>query len=261
MSSRSRIDNVVDKIGRRMMSRRKANQIRVLHSLETGKHTPHWLACCSAPTCCPMCSLFPCCTESEYVAVKRQASKYALVRENSIEWNDPDIVMKTGSCFGIDPCQYEIQDRVSVLYYDDPMFDRITDQTRFCNECRTCMCGGRGERIQIDSPCCFMFCQRASWLPFVPMCCPNFLVPCALRHEIYVEDAQEGLHKIQEARKAALQNPLYNDDHQALLDIDKGTGGVGVGAAGGGGERVALGSSVGSAGGVKAKDVELSGIV
>ena len=198
MSRSHRNDNMVENIGRRMMSRRKKNQIKVLHSLIPGAHTSHWLACCSAPTCCPMCSLCPCCTESEYIAVKRQASKYVFIRENSVEWNEPEIVMKPGSCFGIDPCAYDIQDHVHVMYYDT--VSNITDKTRFCNECRTCLCGGRGERIQIvDSPYCFNICQRQ-------------------RSEIYVEDAQRGMYEIQAARELALKSPLYNDDVQIIQD-------------------------------------------
>jgi hypothetical protein len=33
----------------------------------------------------------------------------------------------------------------SVLYFDDKMFERISDQTRCCNECRTCLFGGKGD--------------------------------------------------------------------------------------------------------------------
>jgi len=53
--------------------------------------------------------------------------------------------MKPGLCCGVDPCEYDVQDNISVLYFDDKMFERITDQTRFCNECRTCMFGGKGK--------------------------------------------------------------------------------------------------------------------
>ena len=212
MRSRNETSHI---IGRRMMSRKKKNQVKVLHSLTPGIDTNHWLVCCTAPTCFPLCSMcFPCCNEPEYITVKRQASKYVFIRENSIEWNEPKIVMKSGPCFGIDPCIYEIQDNVRVLYYDDPIFNRITDQTRCLNECRTCLCGGKGERIQIDAPCCFNLCQRSHTFPcpFVPVCLPTLLFPCALKHEIYVDDAQRGMYEIKAAREAAIKNPLYNDD-------------------------------------------------
>jgi hypothetical protein len=211
MRKNNRTDSSVENIGRRMMSRRKKNQVRILHSLMPGMHTGNWLGCCNAPTCCPMCSLCPCCNESEYIALKRQSSKYVFIRENSIEWNEPEIVMRQGNCC-IDPCVYEIHDKINVLYFDDPIFNRITDQTRVCNECRTYLCGGRGERIQIDSVCCFNLCHRSALpCPFVPICCPVTLFPCMLKYEVYVDDAQRGMYEIKEARKAAMENSLYSD--------------------------------------------------
>ncbi len=95
---------------------------------------------------------------------------------------------------------------MTVLYFDDPMFDRITDQTRVCNECRTCFCGGRGERIRIDAPCCFNLCLRSSCpCPCVPVCCPTFFCPCVLRNDLFLEDAQKGMFEIKKARDAALK--------------------------------------------------------
>ena len=64
------------------------------------------------------------------IIIIREASNYVYIREHSLEWNDPRIVLQKGNCFGVDPCLFDIQDHVTVLYYDDPMFDRITDQTR-----------------------------------------------------------------------------------------------------------------------------------
>lgn len=186
--------------------------IKIVRSLKPGKDSPSCLVWCNAPACCPLCSFFPCCDDAEYIVMKREASKYVYIRENSLEWNEPGVVMKQGSCFGIDLCIYEVQDHVKVLYFDDPMFTRISDQTRSCNECRTCICGGKGERIQLDSPCCCGLCQRAALpCPCVPICCPNLCFPCALRHEIYLEDAQQGLYEIQAAVKAAQNNSLYKD--------------------------------------------------
>lgn len=196
--------------GRRMMSRRNQRAINLLMQLNPATETPSCIVCCSAPSCCPLCSICPCCMDADYILLKREASKYIYIRENSLEWNAPRVIMKHGTCFGIDPCIYDIQDHVQVLYFDDPMFDRITDQTRTCNECRTCICGGKGERIQIDSPCCFNLCQRAACpCPCVPICCPNYICPCALRHEIYVEDAQKGKYEISRTLAAARANALY----------------------------------------------------
>ena len=122
--------------------------------------------------------------------------------------------MQPGVCCGVDPCLYDVQDRVHTVYFDDVMFDRITDQTRFCNECRTCCFGGKGERVRMDSPVCCSCCQRGSFPCFcIPICCPKSLCPCILRHEIYVADAQKGLHEIKKAHELAMNNELY-----ALLD-------------------------------------------
>lgn len=115
---------------------------------------------------------------------------------------------------------YDVQDNVTVLYFDDVMFESITDQTRACNECRTCLFGGRGERVRVDSPVCCSCCQRASFpCPCVPTCCPKSLFPCLLRHEIYMEDAQKGLYEIKKARSKALESDFYckqSDEKQAL---------------------------------------------
>ncbi len=116
-------------------------------------------------------------------------------------------MLQKGSCFGVDPCMFDIQDHVTVLYFDDPMFDRITDQTRFCNQCRTCLCGGRGERLRIDAPFCFDICLRGSCpCPCVPICCPTWFCPCVLRHYLFLDDAQKGMFEIKKARIEALRS-------------------------------------------------------
>ena len=198
-----------------MISRKAKGKIRVLSSLQPGTSTPGCFVCCSAPAFCPMLSICPCCNESEYIHIKKESSKYIYIRENSIEWNDPSVVMKHGSCCGIDPCIYEIQDEVRVVYFDDNLFTRITDQTRCCNELRTCLFGGKGERIQLDSPCCCNLLQRATFpCPCVPICCPTALFPCQMKHAIYVEDAQKGKYEIEQIRKSALDDSLYYDENK-----------------------------------------------
>lgn len=206
--------------GRAMLSREQRNQIQIT-SLEPGKHKASCLVCCSAPACCPMCSmLLPCCDDADYVKEKREASKYIYLRENSLEWNEPEIVMKTGSCLGVDPCLYIIKDQVYVVYFDDVMFDSITDQTRFCNECRTCFCGGRGERIRIDSTCCFGLCLRSSFpCPCIPTFCPTALFPCSWRHEINVEDASKAMYEIRAAiKRANRQDGIYVEPDEQRVD-------------------------------------------
>ena len=52
--------------------------------------------------------------------------------------------MVDGPCCGVDPCLYDVQDNIKVIYYDDQVFEQVTDRTRSCNECRTCLFGGAG---------------------------------------------------------------------------------------------------------------------
>ena len=105
----------------------------------------------------------------------------------------------------VNRCMYDIRDHVQVLFYDDPLFDRISDQTPACNELRTCLCGGRGERIQIDSPSCFGCCHRATFSSIpcicVPQWCPAW-IPCTHKYFINVANAQKGIYEINKVRKA-----------------------------------------------------------
>ena len=202
---------------RRMHSRQDELYVSVVDSLAPGKITNGCCVCCHAPSCCAICSLCLCCDDSEFISLKREASKYIFIRENSIEWNDPAVTCTTGSCCGVDPCLFDIQDRVKVVYFDDPMLHRLTNTTRSCNECRTCLCGGRGERIQISTPCCCGLAYRAACpcvCMCVPICCPTALFPCTMRHEIYIEDANQGIYALREAIRAAQDNPLYEDTYK-----------------------------------------------
>jgi hypothetical protein len=195
-----------------MMMRQHDDAIGIRMALEPGKDVPGCCVCCRAPPCCALCGLSPCCQDAQYVVHKREASKYIWIRENSLEWNDPEIVLKNGSCFGVDPCEYDLQDRVVVLYFDDPRFDQITNKTRCCNEARTCICGGKGERMLINAPCFLGCCYRASYpCPFVPGCCPLSCCPCVSTHEIWTADAQKGLYEIKKARAAEMTDKRYND--------------------------------------------------
>ena len=45
--------------------------------------------------------------------------------------------------------------------------------------------------------------------------------PCALRHVIYLEDAQQGIYKLKEALKAASQNKLYAENKPASDGSDE----------------------------------------
>jgi len=160
-------------------------------TIPPGEQEEEWCACCHAPAYCPCCGILPCCMEPKYISDKRQASKYILVRENSLEWNDPTRTTAPGPLYtcGMSCCLYEIHDKVSLLYFDDPNFRRIRNTTRCCNDTRTACCGGRGERIRIDSPVCFNLCVRGTLpCPFVPVCCTS-CCPCAIQQDIYVKRA------------------------------------------------------------------------
>jgi hypothetical protein len=65
--------------------------------------------CCKAPSCCACVSTCPCCEHPEYITMKVEESTYIYIRENSLEWNDPQIVFKSGNCCGIDICLYDVQ--------------------------------------------------------------------------------------------------------------------------------------------------------
>lgn len=208
--SQKELQKVERNSGRKVMSRMNSNSISIVASLKSGERSDGCLVCCQAPACCQTCAICPCCADSEYVKMRRAQSSYIYIRENSIEWNEPQVVIQPGVCCGIDPCLYDVQDNVHVLYFDDVMFEHITDQTRYCNECRTCCFGGKGERIRLDSPVCCSICQRGSFpCLFVPVCCPKSVCPCILRHEVYLQDAQQALHEIKKAREKAFNNEIY----------------------------------------------------
>merc|ERR1719305_1723690 len=99
-----------------------------------------------------------------------------------------------GNCFGVSCCYFRAQDHVTVIYFDDPMFDRITDKTPCCNQCSTWCCGGEGELIQIDSKFCFGCCYRSvlGAGACVPVCCAASCCPCyplVIKHKIWVANA------------------------------------------------------------------------
>lgn len=146
-------------------------------------------ACCYSPVYLPCCGVLPCCMEPIYVSEKRQASRYILIRENSIEWNEPKTITAPGPWYlcGTSCVTYDVADDIKVMYFDDPLLQRITNTTRCCNETRTVCCGGMGERVQIDSPLLCGLCIRGTLpCPFVP-CCLTGVMPCALKHIIHVK--------------------------------------------------------------------------
>ncbi|GMH87811.1 hypothetical protein TrST_g8524 [Triparma strigata] len=186
---------------RLMMSRISTSAITVTQIIPHGVKAYGCCACCYAPAMCPGCAAFPCIKDPEYIVKEMEASKYIYVRENSIEWNDPHKTSKEGDCCGQSLCLFRAQDKVSVLYFDDPMFDRITDKSRCCNDCRTFCFGGEGEMVQIDSKFCCGCCYRGEIALCVPVCCA--LCCPIIKHQIKVAKASEAIRGIKEARDNA----------------------------------------------------------
>lgn len=104
------------------------NNIIIEEILESGHNSDGCLICCSAPSCLPLLGILPCFRNPEYIIEKYETSKYVYLREHSIEWNTPHIVLANGNCCGVDPCLYTIRDNIQVIYYDDPMLNNISDQ-------------------------------------------------------------------------------------------------------------------------------------
>jgi len=117
-----------------------------------------------------------------------------------------------GNCFGSSCCYFRAQDNVNVIYFDDPMFDRISDKTPCCNDLCTWLNGGEGEIVEINAKFCFGCCYRA-YPPFVcgfPVCCYVLAQCCCcaeqcpiIKANIWVENAKDAIRDIKEARDNA----------------------------------------------------------
>jgi hypothetical protein len=187
-----------------MLSRAHANTITITHVIQPGTKTFPFYAGCYSPEAMPCCAILPCCMDPKYIVKEVETSKYIYVRENSIEWNSPKKVTKEGNCCGDSLCLYRAQDDIKVLYFDDPMFNNINNRTRPCNTCQTFLCGGEGERVQFDSKFCFDCCYRAYPPLFcVPCCCYPCCRMAVIRHEIWVENAEDAIRDIKQARDNA----------------------------------------------------------
>lgn len=191
---------------RRMISRVKGDRIRLTHIVEPGERVKGCCTCFSAPRLFPMLSYWLCCVDYPKRTVnKLNSSKYVYIRENSIEFNTPEIRAANGLWFGSACCRLSVKDKVTVIYFDDMHFSRVTDVTRPCNEFKTFCCGGDGEKVQIDSRFCCGLCKRAQCAYVcIPSCFSEQCCPCLVAsHEIYVEDAQTAVEAINMARDDA----------------------------------------------------------
>jgi hypothetical protein len=80
----------------------------------------------------------------------------------------------------------------------------VRNETRYCNSCRTLVCGGSGELIRIESSfCCGLFKRGRFGVPCAPVCCPDMFCPCMVKSELWVEDAKSAVKIITMARDSA----------------------------------------------------------
>lgn len=168
-------------------------------SIPPGQTQDSMLACCYAPAFCPCWSLLPCCLEAQYLRDKRNASRYILLRENSIEWNEPVCTSAPGPCWccGVNWILYDVKDNVQVVHYDDPHIKRVRNGTRYCNYIRTQLCGGQEDEIHVEAPLRCCCCVRGSLpCPLIPVCflwscSPVRWCPCSLRKSFHVMSKNE----------------------------------------------------------------------
>jgi hypothetical protein len=180
--------------------------VRLLHIITPGIRVKGCCECCHAPDYCPVLAYCCCFDYPAYIVNKVNSSRYIYVREHSVEWNNPLIQQDKGPCFGVSCCDLAVLDNVSVIYYDDLYFDTVRNGTRSCNDCQTFWCGGRGEKVTIQSRFCLGLCKRGRGsVCFVPSYCPTICCPCISSPELWVEDAESAVKLIQDARDSAVK--------------------------------------------------------
>mmetsp|Transcript_12033 Transcript_12033/g.17103 ORF Transcript_12033/g.17103 Transcript_12033/m.17103 type:complete len:216 (-) Transcript_12033:706-1353(-) len=200
---------------RRMLSRVSGDGVRITHTIQPGSREKGVLTCFHAPDNCPYLASFPCIDWPSYIVSTFNASHYIHVRENSLEWNTPRMQMARGDCCGCSPCQLAVRDDVTVLYFDDIHFNDVKDDTRNCNDGKTFWCGGRGEKIRIETDFAFGMLRRGRGgaISCVPTCCCTEVLCCpctAVESEIWVENADSAVKIIKMAR----------DDARSRMEIE-----------------------------------------
>mmetsp|Transcript_30897 Transcript_30897/g.35512 ORF Transcript_30897/g.35512 Transcript_30897/m.35512 type:complete len:219 (-) Transcript_30897:129-785(-) len=191
---------------RRMLSRVVGDRIRITHIIQPGNRILGCCTCCNAPDSCPLLAYCPCFDYPGYIVNEVNSSRYIYVRENSLEWNNPQMQSAKGNCCGMACCELVVMDDITVLYFDDMYFDDVSNSTRRCNDCKTFFCGGRGEQVIIDSRFCFGMCKRGR-KPFfcVPSCFPDVCCPCFVKSELWVEDAKSAVETIKMVRADTIE--------------------------------------------------------
>jgi len=198
---------------RLMLSRTSADRYRITHTIKPGSREQGCLTCCYSPDQCPFCVYLGCggcfgadsgcgCDYPEYAVKQMNASAYVVVRENSLEWNDP--VLRYKACCSN---RLEVMDRVSVMYFDDSQFVELRRRKRWCNLFTNFCFGGRGEQLLIEKSCCFGMCLlgRRNCCFLAPSCLGDLICirGCVARRSIWVEDSEAAKRIITEARDNA----------------------------------------------------------
>lgn len=195
-----------------MLSRTHGDGVKIIRTVPEGELNAGCCACCRAPEECPSLSFFPCCDLPSYILNGLAASRYIYIRENSLEWNDPKIRRAGGMCCGSACCALEIEDDVSVIYFDDSTFNDVRNDTRCMNEFLTFVVGGRGEKVRIENRFGFgVFHRGRSACCCVPVFFPATCFPCARKHVLFVDNAETAVKTIIGAR----------NDAKARMQIDR----------------------------------------
>lgn len=174
------------------------SQVKITHTLEPGKDETGCLTCFYSPTEYPILAKCPCYDYPEYIVNEMSSSRYIYIRENSIEYNSPSLQpakstthISTVLCCGNSPTELVVRDRITVLYFDDIIFDSVRNDTRPFNPLITFCCGGHGEAVQLESRYCWDMCYRSRGcgiccIPCIPVICPDCVCPCAARVSVFV---------------------------------------------------------------------------
>ena len=122
-----------------------ACKVKITHTIAPGKEETGCLACFYAPPKLPILTKCPCFDYPEYIVNKIRASQYVYVRENSIEYNQPTLqpapadrssLFEECLCCGRSRNVVMVRDRVSVVYFDDELYDDVRNDTRCCARMR-----------------------------------------------------------------------------------------------------------------------------
>jgi len=188
-----------------MLSLTAHDEIKILFHLPAPTPRPPPYRCFEAPSCClfGFCTELPCVGMPKSIIEKQNASRYVYVRENSLEYNNPKIKVANGLCCGYSCSDYRVEDHVSVIYYDDPHFQSLTNGSRSCDDWVAFCCGSPGERIIVESRFCCGYCRRGEAPCCVwPVCCPiSCGKGCVYYHSIRVDSADVAIARIEMVRE------------------------------------------------------------